>query len=235
MRALAALVAAGVLAAGCGDGAERDEASPPTADGAATATTITLPEAATPAAPPTTTAPTTTSDPRGGGAVTYRFPVEPATSASYGRTHAIYPATDVFAPCGTTLVAMTDGVVDELSRVDRWNPGRDDPALRGGLFVSLVGDDGVRYYTSHLMEVDAGLEPGTGVAAGRRIGRIGRSGNARSKPCHVHIGFSPPRGPGDWQVRRGVVFPWPYLDAWRSGAQRSPRHEVEVWARANPL
>ncbi len=32
------------------------------------------------------------------------------------------------------------------------NPS-DDPAVRGGPSVSLVGDDGVRYHTSHLRDV----------------------------------------------------------------------------------
>ena len=162
------------------------------------------------------------------------FPVQPAERASYSQTHAGYPATDIFAPCGTRVVAVTSGQVHEVSRVDRWEPAADDPALRGGLAVAIAGDDGVRYYTSHLQEVDLGLDVGVRVVAGKEIGKVGRSGNARSTPCHTHFGLSPPRGPGDWEVRRGVVWPGPYLDAWRKGEDRSPTDEVAAWARSHP-
>jgi peptidoglycan LD-endopeptidase LytH len=175
-----------------------------------------------PTAPP---APSETTGP-----FAYVFPVEPAAAASYGRDHHTYPATDLFAACGTTLVAITDGIVDEAGRTDDWDPGVDDPATRSGRFVSIVGDDGVRYYLSHLASVEPGVTAGARVTAGRPIGSIGRSGNARSTPCHAHLGISPPLGPGDWEVRRGVIWPWPYLDAWREGRPVSPAGEVATWA-----
>jgi murein DD-endopeptidase MepM/ murein hydrolase activator NlpD len=162
-------------------------------------------------------------------AITYAFPVRPASAASYGRSHHDYPATDVFAPCGTMVVAASAGVVDEVSRVDSWDPKTNDGALRGGIWTSVVGDDGVRYYGSHLSAVEPGIEPGVRLRTGQELGRVGKTGNARSTPCHLHFGLSPPCGPGDWEVRRGVVYPWPYLDSWREGGQRSPRDEVAAW------
>lgn len=161
----------------------------------------------------------------------YVFPVQPARAASYGREHHTYPATDVFAACGTQLVAVTDGRIDEASDTDRWDPAVDDPATRSGRFVALVGDDGVRYHLSHLERLAPGVAAGARLQAGEPIGRVGRSGNARSTPCHVHLGISPPLGPGDWEVRRGVVWPWPYLDAWREGRALSPRAAVGEWRR----
>jgi hypothetical protein len=83
----------------------------------------------------------------------YYFPIQSPAAATYGQAHHDHPATDVFAPSGATGVAVTDGVVGELSRNDRWKPDVDDPATRGGLFVSIVGEDGVRYYCSHLQSV----------------------------------------------------------------------------------
>jgi peptidoglycan LD-endopeptidase LytH len=156
----------------------------------------------------------------------YSFPLSPASVARYGRSHHDYPATDIFAPCGTPVVAVTSGVIHEVSRTDTWSSANDDPAIRGGLSTSLVGDDGVRYYGSHLSAVAPGIEPGVRVEKGRQIGAVGDTGNARGSGCHLHFGISPPCGPGDWQVRRGTLYPWPYLDSWRSGGTRSPAGEI---------
>lgn len=35
-------------------------------------------------------------------------------------------------------------------------------------------------------------------------------------------------------MRRGVIWPHPYLDAWRQGDQLSPVAEVDAWVAANP-
>jgi murein DD-endopeptidase MepM/ murein hydrolase activator NlpD len=164
----------------------------------------------------------------------YVFPVRPPRDASYPRAHHDYPATDIFAPCGTRVVAPTAGTIQEVSRTDRWDPAINAGPTRGGLSVSLVGRDGVRYYGSHFEQIEEGVAPGVEVAAGQQLGTVGRTGSARDTPCHLHFGISPPCGTGDWQVRRGVVWPWPYLDAWREGTDRSPRSAVQAWADANP-
>ncbi len=176
----------------------------------------------------------TPSEPITPAAIRYVFPVQPANVASYGHAHHDYPATDVFAPCGTAVVSPVDGLVDEVSTEDRWNPTVNDGATRGGRFFTVVGDDGVRYYGSHLAEIAGGITPGVRVEAGQALGNVGRSGNARTTPCHLHLGLSPPRGPGDWMVRRGVVYPWPYLDSWRADGQESPAAEVDTWAADHP-
>ncbi|CAN5276367.1 hypothetical protein BH23ACT9_BH23ACT9_31320 [soil metagenome] len=203
--------------------------------------------APTPTPVPAPTAPTTTppSDDQTATAdpdpappaveIRYAFPVQPPSAASYGRDHHDYEATDIFAPCGTTLVAPVSGVVDEVSRVDTWDPTINDPATRGGLSFAIVGVDGVRHYGSHLQSIEAAVVPGAAVQVGQVIGTLGRSGNARETPCHLHYGLSPPRGPGDWEIRRGVIFPWPYLDAWRDGSTTlSPADAIAEWATANP-
>lgn len=151
----------------------------------------------------------------------YAFPLSCA-DVRYSNAHHDYPATDMFAPIGCPFVAPVAGVVDEVSRQDRWDPRTNRPADRGGRFVSIVGIDGVRYYGSHLSAVRSGIRPGVTVAAGQRLGRVGRSGNARYTPPHLHFGISRPTGPGNWKVRRGEVWPAPYLDAWREGRDKSP-------------
>lgn len=186
----------------------------------------------TPTTTVTTTIVTPTTVPRWSGR--FAFPIRTDGPVSYSRTHAGYEATDIFTACGNQVVAVTDGEIVEVSTVDRWEPATDDPALRSGLFVSLVGGDGVRYYASHLQEVATGLAVGRRVAVGEPIGLVGRSGNARDTPCHVHFGISPPGPAGDWELRRGVVAPWPYLDAWKAGEHRSARDAVADWQRSHP-
>lgn len=162
--------------------------------------------------------------------VRHVFPVR-AGDASYHPTHSVYPATDIFADCGAPVVAVTDGSVLEVSRVDRFDPGGLRGPFNGGLSVAVLGDDGVRYYGSHLTEVAAGLDPGVRVVAGQHLGTVGRTGNANNV-CHLHFGISPPcLGKDGWWIRRGVVWPAPYLDAWRRGVNRSPAVEVTDWQR----
>lgn len=165
----------------------------------------------------------------------HAFPVVPASAASYGRDHHDYPATDIFAGCGREVVAPASGTIDEMSTRDRWDPAIDDPDTRGGLSIAIVDGRGVRFYMSHLGSFAAGLVVGGHVQAGQRIGEVGRTGNAASTPCHVHFGISPPHGPGDTLVRRGVIWPWPYLDAWRAGdLVASPEREITEWVARNP-
>jgi murein DD-endopeptidase MepM/ murein hydrolase activator NlpD len=156
------------------------------------------------------------------GAHPYRFPLRRCGRASYGPTHHDYPATDIFAPRGTRVLAVTNGVVDAVNRVDRWRPEVDDPATRGGKFVSIVGDDGVRYYTSHLDSVTRGLHHGDRVSVGSTLGRLGQTGNARLSVPHLHFGISHPTTPGDWETRRGEVWPYRYLRAWCAGRDVTP-------------
>lgn len=152
----------------------------------------------------------------------YVFPVQPPSVTSYQYGHHDYPATDIFAPRGTRFVAVTDGYIDEVGRVDYWNPTIDDPATRGGLYVSLIGDDGVRYYGSHLDEVTVGLQAGDRVVAGQVLGYVGSTGNARGISPHLHFGISYPTFPGDWEVRRGIIMPYQYLKAWQNNEQITP-------------
>jgi murein DD-endopeptidase MepM/ murein hydrolase activator NlpD len=162
----------------------------------------------------------------------YAFPV--VGHASYGHRHSGYPASDILANCGLPVVSPVDGVVLEVSRRDTWEPGSGG-ATRGGKFVSIRGLDGVRYYGSHLSMVKRGIERGVRVEAGQKIGEVGRTGRAGA--CHLHFGISPLCGRrGDWWIRRGVVWPWPYLDTWRKADEskhRSPRREVAAWLEEN--
>ena len=141
-------------------------------------------------------------------------------------THHDYPATDMFADAGCAFVSPVDAVVDEVGLHDSWSSTSNLGADRGGLYVSVVGIDGVRYYGSHLSSVAAGVRPGMHVTAGTVLGAVGDTGSARGTGTHLHFGLSWPTPPGQWWVRRGMVDPAPFLDAWRSGEQASPAEAV---------
>ncbi|MFM8523135.1 MAG: M23 family metallopeptidase [Actinomycetota bacterium] len=156
----------------------------------------------------------------------YAFPVS-GCKTTFPWYHHDYPAADIKARMGCAFVAPIGGVVQDVSRRDLWsgktNLGKD----RGGLSVSIIGDDGVRYYGSHLSKVETGIEPGVRVEIGQKLGEIGRTGSARGIPRpHLHFGISYQTEPGDWEIRRGAIKPWKYLESWKKGESLSPVAEV---------
>ena len=163
--------------------------------------------------------------------VSHSFPVAAGSKVSYAHLHHDYPATDIFTPCGSRAVAAVDGVITHVRYEDGYVYKIDDPALRGGRSVAILGDDGVRYYASHFASIDPSIHVGTRVRAGDSIAIVGNSGDAGV--CHVHFGLSPNCDGPEWAVRRGVVYPWPYLDAWRSGKEFSPVAEIATWSAAH--
>jgi len=158
-------------------------------------------------------------------APTYTFPVQGCTY-TYGHYHHDYPATDILTHIGCLFVAPTSGVVDEVNRVDRFTWKTDLGADRGGLSISIIGDDGVRYYGSHLSYISTKIVPGYRVTVGEVMGRTGDSGDARGTTPHLHFGISWPTPANIWWVRRGELYPWKFLDAWKVGKDLSPTPSV---------
>lgn len=164
----------------------------------------------------------------------YVFPVQPPRRASYLREHRRYPGTDLYAPCGTAVVAPTSGRLRDVQATDVFDPqDNNDLTTRGGVHLTLIGDDNVRYFISHFGELHDGIESGARVTTGIPLGTVGRTGTAYDEPCHLHFGISPTVRPRDLEMRRGVVYPWPYLDDWKAGGDRSPTAEVREWAARN--
>lgn len=155
----------------------------------------------------------------------YLFPVADCKS-TYSRYHHDYPAADIFTKEGCAFVSPIDGVITEVSRKDTWSGRENLGSTRGGKFVAILGDDGVRYYGSHLRSVAKGVETGVRVEAGAKLGEIGSSGSARGTKPHLHFGISWPTEDGIWWVRRGIISPYPYLQSWERGEMRSPRKQV---------
>jgi murein DD-endopeptidase MepM/ murein hydrolase activator NlpD len=162
----------------------------------------------------------------------YRVPVTDTARAGWNPTHPAYPATDIFLACGAELVSPISGIVSQVRTVDSWNPAVDDPATRGGRSIAIVGHDSVRYYLAHLDEVEPGLAVGEGIEIGERLGTMGGTGQASA--CHTHFGISTPCEGDEWAVRRGVVWPHSYLDAWLKGEQLNPVAEITESMPDNP-
>jgi hypothetical protein len=79
---------------------------------------------------------------------TYTFPVS-GPEVFYPRDHLDYPAADL-SGCRQLVRAPISGVVVDVRDTDNWDPAVDSPGTRGGLTITLHGDDFVRYYFSHL-------------------------------------------------------------------------------------
>lgn len=157
---------------------------------------------------------------------TYTFPVK-GCKTTYQRKLLVLPKTTIWAGQGCEFVAPIGGVVDEVNIQNRWKPSTDAGADREGRFVTIIGDDGVRYLGGHLDSVADGIRQGVRVKAGQLLGRVGRSGNARDTGPNLYFAISWKTGPAFWWVRRGMVKPWDYLDAWKSGNRTfSPREET---------
>ena len=170
----------------------------------------------------------------------YTFPVAGCT-VTYSKYHHDYPASDIFAKKGCAFVSPVAGVVDEVSTVDKWSGKTNKGADRGGLSISIIGDDGNRYYGSHLAKIETNIVPGLRVATGEKLGEIGSTGSARGTKAHLHFGISYPTQKGIWWVKRGVgletkgkTSPWKYLQAWQAGKDLKPKVVTPAEIPAEP-
>ena len=169
----------------------------------------------------------------------YTFPVAGCT-VKYGKYHHTYPATDLFANKGCAFVAPIAGVIDEVNTVDRWRGRTNLGPDRGGLSVSLIGEDGLRYYGSHLQKIEPNIAPGYKVTTGEKLGEIGTTGSAKGTKPHLHFGISYPTEKCIWWIRRGVglekgkTSPWKYLQAWQAGKDLKPRLIIPATIPAEP-
>lgn len=98
-------------------------------------------------------------------------------SRSGGRRHR---GTDILAPRGTPIRAITGGVWDIQP-----------PGASAGLWAILRGDDGEQYWYLHLERHT--VADGARVSAGQQTGTNGDTGNARGTP-HLHFELHPGGG-----------------------------------------
>lgn len=83
---------------------------------------------------------------------------------------------DIFAPKGTEVIAVADGVVSFIG---------DQP--KGGHCLWLTNDTGAAFYYAHLDRWAAGLYEGMEVRAGELLGYVGNTGNAIHTASHLHF------------------------------------------------
>lgn len=86
---------------------------------------------------------------------------------------------DIFAPKGTGVVAVTDGVISFIGEQPK-----------GGQCVWLTTEEGVSFYYAHLDRWAPGLYEGMEVRAGDLLGYVGNTGNAKTTPSHLHFGVN---------------------------------------------
>jgi murein DD-endopeptidase MepM/ murein hydrolase activator NlpD len=169
----------------------------------------------------------------------YTFPIAGCT-VTYSKYHHDYPASDIFAKKGCAFVAPIAGVIDEVNTVDKWSGKTNKGADRGGLSISIIGDDGNRYYGSHLSKIEVNIIAGTRVTTGEKLGEIGSTGSAKGTKAHLHFGISYPTEKGVWWIRRGVglekgkTSPWKYLQAWQVGKDLKPKVVMPAVIPAEP-
>ncbi|HUG86727.1 MAG TPA: peptidoglycan DD-metalloendopeptidase family protein [Euzebya sp.] len=93
----------------------------------------------------------------------------------------VHKGQDLFAVEGTPLVALDDATVTDVGH----HRGL------GGNVVWLVTDAGHAWYYAHLQRFAPGLSVGQQLRRGEAVGTVGRTGNARSTPAHLHIQWRP--------------------------------------------
>jgi murein DD-endopeptidase MepM/ murein hydrolase activator NlpD len=135
----------------------------------------------------------------------HRFPVagphtigEGQAAFGGGRGH---EGQDVFAACGTPLVAAVGGTVKHVAFHER-----------AGNYVVIAGDDGFDYAYMHLQKPTP-LRDGAAVATGDAVGAVGDTG--RASGCHLHLEMW--TAPG-WYTGGKPVDPLPRLRSWDAGA-----------------
>jgi murein DD-endopeptidase MepM/ murein hydrolase activator NlpD len=139
------------------------------------------------------------------GGAGYVFPLYGAGGFSddYGAPRAgtgWHHGNDVFAPTGTPVLAVADGVLSKVG-----------VNALGGNRLWLTDDAGNTFYYAHLSAYAPASVDGARVRAGQVIGFVGNTGQAITTPPHLHFEIHPADGDS--------VNPYPYLMAWRNGTE----------------
>ena len=91
----------------------------------------------------------------------------------------VHKGIDIFAPKGTEVIAVADGIVSYIG----------DQKL-GGHCLWLTTENGSSFYYAHLDRWAPGLYEGMEVQAGDLLGFVGNTGNAIHTPSRLHFGIN---------------------------------------------
>ena len=86
---------------------------------------------------------------------------------------------DIFAPKGTAVVAVADGIISYIGEQPK-----------GGQCLWLTTEAGASFYYAHLDRWAPGLFEGMEVRTGDLLGYVGNTGNAKTTPPHLHFGIN---------------------------------------------
>ncbi|HTT93603.1 MAG TPA: M23 family metallopeptidase [Solirubrobacterales bacterium] len=115
---------------------------------------------------------------------------------SGGRVHEGF---DILAACGTELVSVVTGKVREVGY---------DPILYGN-YLLIHGQGEHRTYMYAHMQKAPVVHKGERVWAGERVGEVGKTGNARTVGCQLHI---------EIHVNGVPIDPKPEVERWDRGS-----------------
>ena len=132
----------------------------------------------------------------------YKFGTLATNGFGGGRGH---QGNDIFADCGTPLVAARTGSVQKAASESR-----------AGNYVVLQDADGESFAYRHMRD-RAVVDAGDRVRAGQVVGYVGQTG--RASGCHLH--FEHWTAPG-WYEGGQAVDPRPMLRRWQSWTTETP-------------
>jgi murein DD-endopeptidase MepM/ murein hydrolase activator NlpD len=137
---------------------------------------------------------------------THRFPLpgshgyrEGAGEFGAPRPGRVHQGKDVWAPCGSRILAVRGGRITRRGF---------DPGLYGNFVVVNGRGTGTDFFYVHLA-APASASVGDRVHTGERIGTVGRTGNAQSVGCMLHLEMWP-----DGFRHGNPADPEPHLRAW---------------------
>lgn len=117
---------------------------------------------------------------------------------SGGRSH---QGVDLGRAEGTPTFAIEAGVVTKVNKTETG---------LGGITVSMKGDSGRNHYFAHLViGSNQHINKGARVEKCQQVGEVGKTGNARTTPPHLHYQIS--NTGGTWVNPETELAPWPNI------------------------
>lgn len=116
-----------------------------------------------------------------------------------------HEALDILAPAGTPVIAAAPGRIEKLFKSD----------AGGNTIYVRSADRRTLYYYAHLQAYAPGLQDGSDVDRGQRLGTVGSSGNADPAAPHLHFAVMRTAPDAEWWKPATAINPFPLLVAER--------------------